>query len=92
MAEKCQMTIGFLIPRPCENKARSTCIQCGKAICDEHAVILDTGIVCVACHEGREAVAVTPLVPYLPRARYREEDFALFEGPEKASDVFAEMS
>ena len=92
MAQRCQMTIGFLIPRPCENKARSTCIQCGKAVCDEHAVILDTGIVCAACHEGREAVAVTPLVQHLPRARYRDEDFALFEGTEEVGDVFADMS
>lgn len=92
MAQNCQMTIGFLIPRPCENKARSTCIQCGKAICDEHAVILDTGIVCAACHGGIEAVAVTPLVRQLPRARYRDEDFVLFEGAEEAGDVFADMS
>jgi len=92
MAKRCQMTIGFLIPRPCENKARSTCVKCGKAICDEHAVILDTGIVCVACHQGIEVVAVTPLVQQLPRARYRDEDFALFEGAEEAGDVFADMS
>jgi hypothetical protein len=86
------MTIGFLIPRPCENKARSTCIKCGKAVCDEHAVILDTGIVCAACQEGIEAVAVTPLVRQLPRARYRDEDFAFFEGAEDVGDVFADMS
>jgi hypothetical protein len=92
MAKRCQMTIGFLIPRPCENKARSTCIQCGKAVCDEHAVILDTGIVCAACHEGIAAVAVTPLVPQLPRARYRDEDFAFFEGAEETGDFFADMS
>jgi len=92
MVTRCQMTIGFLIPRPCENKARSTCIQCGKAVCDEHAVILDTGIVCAACHEGIEAVAVTPLVRQLPRARYRDEDFELFEGAEEAGDVFADLS
>ena len=92
MAQRCQMIIGFLIPRPCENKARSTCIQCGKAVCDEHAVVLDTGIVCAACHQGIEAVAVTPLVQQLPRARYRDEDFALFEGAEEAGDVFADMS
>jgi hypothetical protein len=92
MAKTCQMTIGFLIPRPCENKARSTCVKCGKAVCDEHAVILDTGIVCTACHEGREAVAVTPLVRQLPRARYRDEDFELFEGAEEVGDVFADMS
>ena len=92
MAQRCQMTIGFLIPRPCENKARSTCIQCGKAVCDEHAVILDTGIVCATCHQGIEAVAVTPLVQQLPRARYRDEDFAFFEGDEEAGDVFADMS
>ena len=92
MAKRCQMTIGFLIPRPCGNKARSTCIKCGKAVCDEHAVILDTGIVCVACHEGREAVSVTPLVRQLPRTRYRDEYSALFEGDEEAGDVFADMS
>ena len=92
MAKGCQMTIGFLIPRPCENKARSTCVQCGKAVCDEHAVILDTGIVCAACHEVIEAVAVPPLVRHLHRARYRDEDFALFEDAEEAGDVFADMS
>jgi hypothetical protein len=31
-------------------------------------------------------------VRHLPRARYRDEDFALFEDAEEAGDVFADMS
>jgi hypothetical protein len=37
-------------------------------------------------------VAVTPLVRQLPRARYRDEDFELFEGAEEVGDVFADLS
>jgi hypothetical protein len=37
-------------------------------------------------------VAVTPLAQHLPRARYRDEDFAPFEGTEDVDDVFADMS
>ena len=59
MAQLCQMTIGFLIPRACENKARFSCSKCGRWVCEEHAAILDSGVVCEACQLGFDS-AVAP--------------------------------
>lgn len=77
MAQLCQMTIGFLIPRACENKAQFSCAKCSRSICDEHAVILDSGVVCEACHLGFES-AVAPGRMAARVTGYGAADAALF--------------
>lgn len=85
---QCQMIIGYLIPRQCENKARQRCVKCGRAVCDEHATITDAGVVCAACagvlHEVEEAPVIATRPVYLPSER------ELFETTEE--DIFADMS
>lgn len=94
MSQQCDMMIGYLIPRRCDQRARSTCIRCGKHICDEHAVVSPEGILCEACHEGVEqladAVATPGWVSALPD--YRDDDFALFDDSSSASSVFDDLS
>ncbi len=84
MAKQCEMVIGFLIPRRCDQRARSTCIRCGKQICDEHAVVSPEGILCEACDEGVEQLASVETTPdwvsQLPD--YHASDFELFDQDE----------
>ncbi len=51
-ATQCEMVIGFLIPRRCENVALGRCQQCGRSFCDEHLSLTDQGMICVACEQG----------------------------------------
>lgn len=88
----CQMTIGFLIPRACENKARFACTKCGRAICTEHAVILDSGVVCEACHLGFES-AIAPGQMAQRLAGYTAADAAAFAAADSAdSSLFDDLS
>jgi len=63
MAKQCEMMIGFLIPRRCDRRGRSTCIRCGKRVCDEHAVVSPEGILCEACDEGVEQLTSAESTP-----------------------------
>ncbi|HHH40998.1 MAG TPA: hypothetical protein ENK56_03215 [Chloroflexi bacterium] len=94
MAKQCEMMIGFLIPRRCNQKARSTCIRCGKAICDEHAVITSAGILCEACHLGVEMLAAEPPRPevYTHLPGYGPEDTIYFETEDTGEDLFSDLS
>jgi hypothetical protein len=95
MTRQCEMMIGFLIPRQCDQKARSTCIRCSKQICDEHAVVGPEGILCEACHEGVEQLAAATTTPdwvaTLPD--YHADDFALFDHDDvDTGGMFDDMS
>jgi hypothetical protein len=92
MARQCELIVGFLIPHRCEGKARSVCTRCGKAVCDEHATIADSGIICVACHEEIEQPPLPAVTAALPGAMYDGEDYALFSVGEDREDFFADMS
>ena len=49
MAKQCELIIGYLLPRRCEEKAITTCSKCGRAVCDLHARMGDEGILCRDC-------------------------------------------
>ena len=95
MAQLCQMTVGFLIPRPCENKAAFACTKCGRQVCSEHAVVLDSGIVCEACHLGFDS-AVAPGTLAARTAQYGAVDMIPFlvSDTETAAgaDAFSDLS
>jgi hypothetical protein len=94
MAKQCEMIIGFLIPRRCDQPARSTCIRCGRRVCDEHATISPEGILCEACHEGAEQLtteAPPEWVSALPD--YDPQDVALFDQEDLTTDsMFDDLS
>jgi hypothetical protein len=88
MSRQCELMIGYLIPRRCDRRARSTCIRCGKHICDVHASISPQGILCEACHEGVKQLTTeeTPnWVSNLPD--YHSEDVALFDSSDTIGGV-----
>jgi hypothetical protein len=92
MARQCELIVGYLIPHRCEGKASSICTRCGRAVCDEHATIADSGIICVACHEEIEQPPLPAVAAVPPAAIYDSSDYAQFASGEDRGDLFAEMS
>ena len=94
----CALSVGFLLPRPCENVAVGAGVKCARATCEAHATLSASGLLCRACETGSElplalaglavAAGLTPL--------FAMQDLAAFdaaaiddEGPE---DKFADLS
>ncbi len=94
----CALAVGFLLPRPCENAAIGACSKCARAICESHATLSASGLLCRACTTGSELpntlaeltedAGVAPL--------FGRQDIATFEaaadddaGPD---DAFADLS
>jgi hypothetical protein len=94
----CALSVGFLLPRPCENAAVGNCAKCARATCEAHATLSGAGLLCRACETGSElplalaglavAAGLTPV--------FAMQDLATFEaagiddeGPE---DKFADLS
>jgi len=95
MSKQCEMMIGYLIPRRCDGRARSTCIRCGRHVCDVHAVVTPEGILCEACHAGVEQLTpVTDTPDWVSRLPdYQADDFALFDRSDVSDvDMFDDMS
>jgi hypothetical protein len=94
----CALSIGFLLPRPCENAAVGDCAKCGRATCEAHATLSGAGLLCSACTSGSllplalaglaTAAGIAPL--------FASQDIAAFDaaaiddaGPD---DAFADLS
>jgi hypothetical protein len=60
-AEKCEMIIGYLVPRRCENPSLGRCIKCGRGFCDEHTNQTKSGRVCLACQQGLDQPIALPI-------------------------------
>lgn len=91
MSQLCQMTVGFLIPRACENKAQFSCTKCGRSVCAEHAVILDSGVVCEACQLGFES-AIAPGQMAQRLAGYTAGDAGAFYVGAMGASMFDDLS
>lgn len=91
--QRCEMVVGFLIPRHCEKPALGHCLQCGRGYCDEHLSITAEGMICTACTEGHEQALEIPVVG---APQYNEADFAAFEEAslwdQDEGDLFADLS
>ena len=95
MTKQCEMIIGFLVPRQCDTKARSTCIRCGKRVCDEHAAVSPAGILCEACHTGEEQPTVAEATPDWVTALpdYHADELVLFDCADvDRADLFDDLS
>lgn len=94
----CALSVGFLLPRPCENAAVGNCSKCGRATCEAHATLSGAGLLCSTCTTGSElpmALAGLAVVAGLTPL-FAMQDLAAFdaaaiddEGPE---DKFADLS
>ena len=91
MASQCEMVIGYLIPRRCENPALGACIKCGRGYCEEHISVEAEGLICQACSQGLEQPVVMPF-----RAQsFDDDDMAVFNRAsqwDNDEDLFSDLS
>ena len=94
MAKQCELIIGYLLPRRCEEKVMATCLKCGRSVCELHTRIGDQGLLCRECYEEREPRTLeeaTALPAPVGRTIYRQEDFRPFEA-EDEGEMFSTLS
>jgi hypothetical protein len=104
MAKQCELIIGYLLPRRCEEKGITTCQMCKRMVCEMHTRVADDGLLCRDCHEEgqpRTVEALEPLPQPVEQTIYHrggfssfdttDDDFGLFEGDEGA-DAFSVLS
>ncbi len=94
MANQCEMFIGYLLPRRCEEPAVEVCTHCGRGVCDLHTRVGDQGLLCRDCYEQSrpltsEEAATLPVA--VQQTIYRREDFDAFDS-EAGSDSFSTLS
>lgn len=57
---QCEMIIGFLVPRRCDQPALGRCTQCGRSFCDVHLAMSEHGMICDACKQGLDQPVALP--------------------------------
>ena len=93
MAGQCELVIGYLLPRQCEEKGENTCKRCGRAVCDLHTRMGDEGLLCRDCFENapvRTLADVIPLSPVVHQHIYTR-DYAAFDR-EQGGEAFSTQS
>jgi hypothetical protein len=91
MASQCEMIIGFLVPRRCENPALGNCSQCGRGFCEEHVEVQAQGLVCQACSQGLEKPVALPITAQ----SFSDDEMALFDRASRFDndeDMFSDLS
>jgi hypothetical protein len=104
MAKQCEMIIGYLLPRRCEEKGLATCQKCKRTVCELHTRVADDGLLCRDCHEEgqpRTAQAPPPLAEPVEQTIYHrrgfgslgpmDDDFDLFDH-EEGVEAFSMLS
>jgi len=94
MAKQCELIIGYLLPRRCEENVMATCVKCGRGTCELHTRIGDQGLLCRDCHEEHEPRTledVTPLPVPVGQTIYRTEDYSPFD-TEETDETFSTLS
>jgi len=57
MANQCELFIGYLLPRRCEERAAQVCTRCGRGVCELHTRTGDQGLLCRDCFEQGRPLA-----------------------------------
>ena len=97
MAKQCEMIIGYLLPRRCEEKGITVCRRCKRTVCELHTRVGDDGLLCRDCFELGQPRADQPSLRPLPQPVQRTiyhrwgDDFDLFEQDEGA-EAFSLLS
>ena len=93
MARQCDLIIGYLLPRQCEEKGINGCTNCGRLVCELHTRMGDRGLLCRDCYEvgqPREADQPEPLARPVEQVVYYR-DFDHFDD-DMGEDGFASFS
>ena len=104
MAKQCELIIGYLLPRRCEEKASHKCTNCGRTACEPHTRIGDAGLLCRDCFEKGQPFtpeALESLPTPVQKQIYSrwdsipdtmdDDDFLAFDSEEEA-DSFSMLS
>lgn len=94
MTKQCELFIGYLLPRRCEEKAAEVCTKCGRGVCELHTRVGDQGLLCRDCYEqGRPLTPeeASSLPEPVRQTIYRRDDFSPFES-ESGLDTFSTLS
>ena len=79
MAKQCELIIGYLLPRRCEEKSIAACHKCKRMVCEPHTRMGDQGLLCRDCHEEghpRSSEEVPSLPEPVHAVVYRRGDFS----------------
>jgi hypothetical protein len=93
MAKQCELVIGYLLPRQCEEKGINACTRCGRGVCDLHTRLGEAGLLCRDCFENvpaRTLNDVIPLAPVVSQHIYTR-DYAAFDR-EQEGEAFSTQS
>ena len=93
MAKQCELVIGYLLPRQCEEKGDNNCTRCGRLVCDLHTRMADAGLLCRDCFENVPARTVGEVVPLAPVVHQHiyTRDYAAFDHDQEV-DAFSTLS
>ena len=94
MAKQCDLVVGYLLPRRCEEKAVKQCQNCNRGVCELHTRIGDQGFLCRDCYEEgapRAVEDVQPLAAPVQNTIYSRDDFGYFDS-DSADDTFSTLS
>lgn len=94
MPKQCELFIGYLLPRRCEEKAAELCTQCGRGVCQLHTRLGDQGLLCRDCYEQGQPLTheeASSLPEPVQQTIYRRDDFSVFE-LEPEADTFSTLS
>ena len=93
MTKQCELVIGYLLPRQCEEKGENTCKRCGRVVCDLHTRMGDEGLLCRDCFENVPARTLSDVIPLAPVVHQHiyTHDYQAFDR-EQADDTFSTLS
>ena len=79
MAKQCELIIGYLLQRRCEEKGIAACHKCKRMVCEPHTRMGDQGLLCRDCYEEgqpRSSEGVPSLPEPVHAVVYRRGDFS----------------
>ena len=94
MAKQCELFIGYLLPRRCEEKGVEVCTKCGRGVCELHTRMGDHGLLCRDCYEHGQPLSLdeaSALPGPVQQTIYRRDDFSAFDA-ESGTDTFSTLS
>ena len=94
MAKQCELFIGYLLPRRCEEKGVEVCTKCGRGVCELHTRMGDQGLLCRDCYEHGQPLTLdeaSALPEPVQQTIYRRDDFSAFD-TEPEIDTFSTLS
>ena len=61
----CEFNTGETTKQLCGTENKGFCVNCGKAVCDKHAMATSSGIFCLNCAaSATQSADMTPIVEY----------------------------